>query len=479
MTKIANIAKNTSYFTVALILQKLISLVYFTIYARVLGPGDLGKYYFALSFTTIFSIALDLGLTNLLTREVAKDQAQAGKFLAAALGAKILLSAATIIIIAVVIGVAGYSPLIVALIWVAVLSMISDSFTTLLFAFSRAFHNLKFESINAVISQAITLVVSLIVFKFTSNLVPLMWAQVASSVFAMGFAMFIIHGKWSLSLKPSWDLPFIKSLLLLAMPFGIYAIAQRFYNYLDSVMLFQLAGDTAVGIYQVPFRAVGAFQFFPVAFIASLYPALAHYWHNNREQLVVTFERAINYSLIIATPLAIGLAAIAAPVVAIFGNRFEASVLPLQASCLTIFFMFINYPVGALLNACDQQKANTRHMIMAAVASVILNLFLIPVWGVIGAVVTAILSTILLFGLNWLSALTVIQAKTGKVYRTFGKTLLASMLMGGAIYWLNHWLNVFVVVVIAVIVYFAALLLFGGFTKTDIQSVMKSFQTKK
>ena len=476
MTKIANIAKNTSYFTVALILQKIISLVYFTIYARVLGPGDLGKYYFALSFTTIFSIALDLGLTNLLTREVAKENASAGKYLATALGAKLILSALTVIIIAAVIGVAGYSPLIVALIWVAVLSMISDSFTTLLFAFSRAFHNLKFESINAVISQAITLLVSLVVFKFTSNLVPLMWAQVASSVFAMVFAMVVIKSKWSLSLKPSWDLAFIKSLLIMALPFGIYAIAQRFYNYLDSVMLFQLAGDTAVGIYQVPFRAVAAFQFFPVAFIASLYPALSHYWHNNREQLVMTFERAINYSLIIATPLAIGLAAVAAPVVAIFGNRFEASILPLQASCLTIFFMFLNYPVGALLNACDQQKANTRHMIMAAVASVILNLFLIPLWGVMGAVATAILSTLLLFGLNWLSALTVIQAKTGKIYRTFGKTLLASILMGAVIYFLNRYLNVFVVVAIAIFAYFGFLMLLGGFGKADIASVMKSFK---
>ncbi|HRH22094.1 MAG TPA: oligosaccharide flippase family protein, partial [bacterium] len=95
--KIGNLARNTSYFTLALIGQKLISLAYFTIYARVLGPADLGKYYFALSFTTIFSIALDLGLTNLLTREVAKDKASANKYLGAALGAKLLLSAVTIL----------------------------------------------------------------------------------------------------------------------------------------------------------------------------------------------------------------------------------------------------------------------------------------------------------------------------------------------------------------------------------------------
>ena len=41
--KIGNLARNTSYFTLALIGQKLISLAYFTIYARELGPADLGK----------------------------------------------------------------------------------------------------------------------------------------------------------------------------------------------------------------------------------------------------------------------------------------------------------------------------------------------------------------------------------------------------------------------------------------------------
>lgn len=34
--RVTNIARNTSYFTVALIIQKLISLTYFTLYARIL-----------------------------------------------------------------------------------------------------------------------------------------------------------------------------------------------------------------------------------------------------------------------------------------------------------------------------------------------------------------------------------------------------------------------------------------------------------
>ena len=52
--KITNIAKNTSYFTLALILQKVISFTYFILIARALGPEDLGKYYFAISSPRFF-----------------------------------------------------------------------------------------------------------------------------------------------------------------------------------------------------------------------------------------------------------------------------------------------------------------------------------------------------------------------------------------------------------------------------------------
>jgi len=77
--KITNIAKNTSYFTLALILQKVISFTYFVLIARAIGPEDLGKYYFAISFTSIFGIFIDIGQSSVLTREVAKRPDEAEK----------------------------------------------------------------------------------------------------------------------------------------------------------------------------------------------------------------------------------------------------------------------------------------------------------------------------------------------------------------------------------------------------------------
>ena len=88
-TRVTNIARNTSYFTLALILQKIISLTYFTLYARVLGPADLGKYYTAISLTNIFLIFIDVGLSNVLTKEVAKDNSKANAWIGSTIAVSI------------------------------------------------------------------------------------------------------------------------------------------------------------------------------------------------------------------------------------------------------------------------------------------------------------------------------------------------------------------------------------------------------
>ena len=60
--------------TMASVGQKIISFVYFTMIANHLGAEKTGKYFFALAFTTVFVVFVDLGLTSVLGRESAKQK---------------------------------------------------------------------------------------------------------------------------------------------------------------------------------------------------------------------------------------------------------------------------------------------------------------------------------------------------------------------------------------------------------------------
>jgi len=477
--KVTSIAKNTSYFTFALVLQKIISFTYFALIARSLGPADLGKYYFAISFTTIFGIFIDFGIANVLTREVAKYRNKANDLLGSVLAIKLPLTFLSLLSLVVIINLMGYPELTRDLVYLSAICMILDSFTLTFFSVIRGFHNLFFESIAAVVFQAIVLSFGLTFLYAGLSLRWLMVALATASSFNFLYSGILIWRKWKIKIMPKFNYALIKLIIKITIPFGLFAIFQKIYTYLDSVLLSVLAGDRYVGLYQVAFKIIFALQFLPLAFMASLYPAMSAYWVKNKEQLAITFERAMSYLIIISLPIAAGIIVLADKIILIFKSGFIESVLPLQIVMVSLLFIFLNYPIGSLLNACDKQKINTLNMGIVLILSIIVNLLLIPRWQAVGASITVVISHLAMFilGMYWVPKITAYRA--GVIMKVFIKSLLAVIVMSLAALYLKSMLNVFMVVLISSLLYFVLIFLFGGFRKEDLFSIWHSFVKKQ
>lgn len=482
-TKIANIAKNTSYFTIALIIQKIISFTYFTIIARAISPDDLGKYYFAISFTTIFSIFIDFGLANVLTREIARPEInemgegkeKANKYLGLVLAIKMPLAILSWLAVVIIINLMGLSDTIKYLVYLSSICMVLDSFTATFYAVIRGFHNLIYESIGSILFMATALITGIMILKLNLGLVWLMNGLVLASVVNILFSLIVITIKFRLSLRPIFNSKLIKTIFAITWPFAVYAIFQKLYTYLDSVMLTTLAGDKYNGLYQIPFKIINALQFLPLAFIATVYPAFSLYWRNNKEQVRITFERAMNYLIIISVPISIGTFALADKIVFLFKDQYTEATLPLQITMLALIFMFINYPIGALLNACDRQKDNTRNMMIVLISSVIINLILIPTYRAIGASITVLITNILMFILGIYYVPKIITLRASALLKFFFKILLSALVMGFAVYYLKNFLNIFIVVFISGIIYLLLVFAFKAIKREDISSIYHSF----
>lgn len=476
--KISNIAKNTSYFTLALILQKVFSFTYFTIIARALGPEDLGKYYFAISFTTIFSIFIDLGLSSVLTREIARDNLKTNKLLGTVLGLKIPLAIVSTLLTLLIVNISyfNYPQTTIYLVYISAISMVLDSFTGTFFAVIRGHHNLKYESIGSVIFQLIVLGFGITVLKLNMGLLWQMGALAMASIFNFLYSGILIMIKYGAKMIPVFESKLIKLMMGIALPFGIYGIFQRVYTYFDSVLLSILAGDKYVGIYQIAFKIIFALQFLPLAFTASLFPALSSYWANNRDQLKITFERAMNYLIIISLPISFGIASIADKIVLLFKSGYTEATLPLQINMAGLLFLFLGYPVGSLLNACDKQKVNTVNMGITVVLSVLLNLYLIRVFQAVGASITVAVTNFFMFCLGFYWVPKILGEWPSGIIKILYKALLATLIMACTTILLKSYLNIFVVVLIAGIIYTAFLYILGGFKKEDIISIIQSFK---
>lgn len=476
--RVPNIAKNTSFFTLSLILQKIISFTYFVLLARYLGPADLGKYYFAISFTSLFSIFIDWGLANITTREVAKKEEAGQQYLSLSIALKIPLSFLMFFIVMLIAYFSNYSNLIRNLIYLSSFCMILDSFSLTFFSILRGYHNLKYESSISVFFQIIVLSSGLIFMQQNKGPLWLMGSLVLASMLMFLFSGWIIFKKYNLKLKPNWNKIFFKQVFLITLPFAIFIIFQKIYSSLDTIILAYLKGDEAVGLYQSAFKITNALQFLPSAFIASLYPAFSLYWKNNKNQLTISFERAMNYLIIISLPISIGISALADKIILIFGKDYASAILTLQISMLALIFIFLNYPIGSILNACDKQKKNTHFMGWTLLISIFLNFILIKKYGVNGASLTMVISNLLMFFLGIKETGKIIDYSRKKIILVLVKVISASSIMLIFILITKNLFNIFSTIFLASIIYFSALFILKGFQKKDLSSILMSLKIK-
>lgn len=491
--KVANIAKNTSYFTIALILQKVVSFTYFTIIARALLPEELGRYYFAISFTSIFGILIDIGLANYLTREVARPdsvvnnndgsieakKSRSGRWLGAVMAIKIPTSIISLLIVIASINFLNYPVSTRELVYLSSICMILDSFTLTLFSVVRGFHNLLYESIASIIFQLIVLLTGITVLYFKLGLLWLMVALVAASTFNFIYSSILVKYKFKLNIHPIFDKDLIKKIIIISVPFALYGIFQRFYTYFDSVLLTTIAGERYNGIYQISFKIINALQFLPLAFTATLYPAFSSYWHNNKEQLSITFERAMNYLVAISLPIIFGVVILADKIVELFKAKYSDAMLPLQITIVSVLFSFLAFPVGSLLNASDNQKKNTQYMAIVMFVSIAMNLVLIPKFNVVGASITVLATNMLMFLLGIIKVNRILDYKKKKVVIFSLKIIIACVLMGIATYLLKEKINIFINVIISAFIFVFFTLLSGAIKKADLASILQSFDRKK
>jgi len=438
------LVKNTGYFTIALVIQKVISFTYFSYLATQIGSEKTGQYFFAISFVTIFSVFLDLGLSSLLTREIARAHESIQKLVSNVIAIKLVSSLIILIAIYFSINLLNYSLDVKNLVYLSSITMLIDSFTLTFWAIIRGQHNLSFESIASIMFQVIVLSLGYLALQYTHDPFLLLIVLLIAGSFNLFFSGLVLIFKYKISLKPILDKEFAKKLMIIAWPFAVAAIFMRISGSIDSVFLSKFSGDQAVGYYSLPYKITFAFQFIPMAFVASLYPAFTHFFNYEKEKLKNTFNKSLVYLCVLSLPIATGIAIMARTIIVnIYKEQYIPSILTLQILIFNLPLIFLTFPMGALLNATNLQKIHTRNIGLTMIISIIANLILIPLYSHTGAAIASILATACYLILNTISSHQVIKFDSKIIGFNFFRIILACLIMTISLYFLKdrlHWL---------------------------------------
>ncbi|RJQ33228.1 hypothetical protein C4566_03780 [Candidatus Parcubacteria bacterium] len=475
MVTAQKITANTSSFMVALVLQKLLSFVYFTLLARTLGVEGTGQYFFAVSFATMFSVLMDIGLTPVLIREVAKDEVGGLKWFHQIFSLKILTVFVTALLLLLLDSLIFWSDAVRNLIYLTTAIVAIDSFTLLFYGYIRGRQSLRYEAWGTIIFQLVVMIMGLSLMQVSDSVFILLTVLFTASLFNLIFSFIILKKKFKLNFKFYYDRNFVKKIVAITLPFAMAAIFAKVYAYMDTFLLKMFLGDEPVGFYSIAYKVTFSLQFIPLAFVAALYPAFASYFKDNYELLKQTFVRAFNYLSFIALPITFGIIALAPEIVdKLYTREFSYSILPLQVLIASIPFLFVNFSLSSFLNATNRQSTNTRNLGIVMALNIILNLIFIPRLGIWGASLASSLSTLLLFGLNLWAVLRIIKVSF-KLFLPLFLSLLASLLMYVLVLYLKGMILWYLSIVVGAIIYILLMMLLRVIKKQDLLYIFKSF----
>jgi len=467
----SQLAKNTFLLTAASIGQKAIAFIYFAVIARTIGEDATGSYFLALALTTTIGAIDDVGLTSVLVREVAREPKQALEYIRNVIGNKLLLIPVTVILAFVAPKLLGFNAEAIMLTQIAVFVMLLDTISLSMYGVLRGLQNLKFESIGIFIGQSLTTFVGgLALYLGTHDLRWLIGALILGSGWNALFAAFNVVRRVGIqALVPSYSLGW-KPLKMASM-FFVAAVFVKIYSYVDSFTLNMVLGTGAVGVYAVAYKLTYSFQFLPLAFIGALYPTMSAQAHDP-EKLENTLLSAIWYLSLLAAPVVFGLFALAPEIINFFyGVKFAAAAPTLQILVFALLFIFLDFPIGALLNASGRQATKTAIMGVTMVINAIANFLLIPILGIPGAGVSALLCFSFMFFAGFYFIRQSVDVTVYDIVSYAGGSIAAGGVMAAVVLISKEFIPWFATIPVGGLVFFAAAFATKSLTINHLKSL--------
>lgn len=393
--------------------------------ARQLGDERYGRFAFGLAFVGLFEVAADFGLRELVIREVGRDRSQARWFVAHAMTWKVVYAFFTTLLVGVIAWFLPVSPEQRAVIWILLAAAVFRSFRFFFRSVLVAHEAFGMETRTLAVERALLVLVCGGVLLAGYGLIP--FALSFACVSFINTILFLVVTQRSTgTLGFAREGRSLQTLFRSSVPFWLTAAAMGLYFKLDSVMLSFLRGDAEVGWYNAAYRIIEGTVVIPSTLYYALFPRLSALYADKSHSLRDITERGLK-TVIAAGFLFAGLGVLfASPLMlTIYGSAYAPSVIAFQILSASLPFFFGWSFMIAVLNAIDRANMPFWGVLTGSILNVLVNLWLIPRHGYVGASIATALAELFLFAFLW-------RALSVAGYRSsFATCLLKPALAGG------------------------------------------------
>lgn len=200
--------------------------------------------------------------------------------------------------------------------------------------------------------------------------------------------------RWRILPSLSSNLNRLKEIFILSVPLGISAAMIQIYYFLDTILLGILRSPKELGYYSAAYKIILFLLAVSEAFGTALLPTFSRLVEKSGIQKIhEILPEIVNLLLWLGIAMTVGTFILAEDVIIfLFGESFLMGAPAMMILSGTLFAVFGNLPFGILLLAMKREKKYTVAVSCAAGTNLVLNLILIPLFGIIGAAVATVLS---------------------------------------------------------------------------------------
>jgi O-antigen/teichoic acid export membrane protein len=410
------------------ILNLALGVVVTALVVRTLGSAGYGQWSTIFIVLTLVGYFANFGMEAVALREAAREPENEHEWIGAALLTRLVILGPVIIvsIVAVVVIHRSQQMLIAGLILVC--AMPFGGAGPLGMVFKLRVNNLVPMLVMSLRSVLWGGAVVIIFFR-DGGLIPLAVAMALTN--AVGS---IVQGVSALRLVDRWPKPSrakLRPLLREAIPVGLSGMLIIAYARIDQLIVFEVSGNRAAGLYGSVYNIVDQSHFVPISVLTTLSPVIAASWPANRARLLRTSR--LTAELMAITSLgALAFTAVAAvPVVRLlFGPSFVPAAAALPVLFGAFVFICFGYLNGNLLVVMGLQRRLLRISLLALVVNLAGNLIFVPIYGFMAAAWMTLITEVVVFAFSFMLIKRELDLPLPKPGR-MGRTVLAAALLAG------------------------------------------------
>ncbi len=378
--------------TVSRILYRAVSVGVVTYLARSLGAGVLGEYVTVLNVLSLYLAFADLGVTNLVIRDVSRDASLSEGYLDNFFALQFFVGLALIVLIVCTGWVSGYSQLLIVALFIG-------SFGPLFSGLSNAYQGLM-NAHGLFYPFAVIEIVCMLVFLAGNVLVVVIGGgllELVAITSVVSLARYVLGVVWArrfrMQARWKWDGAVVRSMLAAGLPFllinGTHFAIQR----MDVLFLSWTVTEERVGVYAAASRLIFASLFLVSSVGAMLYPLFSKLMKDDRARAAELYARSTVYLTIAGGITALLFWQLAPQITSLlYGKGFEESARVLQILSLFIPLFSLGLAASNLLMVSDAVMHAVYASIIALLIGAAVSLPLIHAFEIEGAALAVLLA---------------------------------------------------------------------------------------